>query len=642
MLLYRVIPVFLLTAFLCSGAPAQTRSVDSLKNIIRSQVPDKEKLDAIFHLSDLSIEADSLLPFVKIAETITTTAGTREEKSLTALCRAFYYLRKNIVDSSLDIITNLLKQCTGKKDNEALCLRLSFALSKAYDRGNLYTKALAQLNTVIELAKSQKDTLIQIQAETGIGWVLIELAQYPEALKWLLKALHTSSDKRFYKNYGALYSNIASAYNSLGKPDSALFYIDIAIRDARENENLLFLATALSMEAKIFTDNGRAKLAEIPLNEAVEIRKQLKDPFYIVYDMSNLASYYAANGQAQKGIALCEEGIKLAKENKLSSQLLLIYEALAKNYKAAGNTPEYSHTLEQIVFLKDSFNNINSGKLLADLQANNEERKSEKLINEQQLNLAKKNYWLFGSALFAMMAGIIAWLLFRNYRRKQRMKMEAALAEEKRMAASAVAEAEEQERKRIASDLHDNLGAYAASMASNLGYIDIQEADDATKNAFKELSNNSNAIISQLNDTIWVLKKDSLSLTAISDRLKTFISRIQKSYPQIKIEVNERIETDYRLPSSQAFQLYRVLQEAVNNSLKHSRGRSIIVSISAGERWMATVEDDGVGISEPVSDSGQGNGLANMKERSSEAGWQINWKVNQYGGTTVEISPTTN
>ena len=374
----------------------------------------------------------------------------------------------------------------------------------------------------------------------------------------------------------------------------------------------------------------------------VVIRKQLNDPFYIVYDMSTLASYYASNNQQQKGIALCREGIVIAKQKGMTSQLLMIYQALAENYKKAGNAEEYGNTLEYIMALKDSFNNINSSKLIAEIQAGSEAQKKEKKILEQKLVLARKNYWLYGSALFAVMLGIIGWVGFRNYRRKQRLKMQMALEEEKRLSEKAVIDAEEYERKRIAADLHDNLGAYAASLASNLGYIHLPDADENTRNAFRELGNNSNAIISQLNDTIWVLKKDTLSLTAISDRLKNFINRIQKSYPAVNVEVKEEITADHLLPSSQAFHLYRILQEAVNNALKHSKGRNIIVQMSSGQSWKIIVQDDGVGIAGEEMQTSSGNGLLNMKERCREAGWEISWEKTTGGGTTLNVWPTTN
>lgn len=218
------------------------------------------------------------------------------------------------------------------------------------------------------------------------------------------------------------------------------------------------------------------------------------------------------------------------------------------------------------------------------------------------------------------------------------MKTQLMLQEEKSIAALAVLQAEENERKRIAADLHDNLGAYAASIASNIDHIKILQEDTANVNAMQELRNNSRSIVSQLNDTIWVLKKDALSLTAISDRLKIFIQRLQSSYPGIKMDVFENIVTDHLLPPSQAFHLFQVLQEAVNNAVRHSGGKQINIFIESNGSWKITVADDGKGLPEIMQDK-EGNGIMNMRNRSKEAGWTIEWQPNEPRGTRLSITP---
>lgn len=633
-----IIFLFFFTLQLTQSA-GQIHTVESLKGDISKAEKDNEKLNMIVELSDQPIHADTLLRYVLLAESIAVQTKNKSDADKAALCRAGYYVRKNITDSALAIIEGLLKVYKSKKEQQPFYLRLLFFKAKILDRANQFTMALSQLMQVIQTAEILKDTLILIQAKTGIGWVQMEMEQYKEALDWLYKAKYTSADQRFYKNYGALYSNMANAYNALGRQDSAMYYIDIAIRDARQNSNFIFLATALSIQAKILIDNGEAPLAEAPLHEVIEIRKKLNDPFYTVYDMSSLARYYASNRQTQKGIELCMQGIALAKQSGLSSQLLMIYHALAENYKVSGNTIEYGNTLEEIISLKDSFNNINSAKLLADMQAGNEAQKNEKKLLEQKLILTQKNYWLYGSVIFILMAAIIGWLGFVNYRRKEKIKMEIALGEEKQLSAKAVLNAAEQERKRIAADLHDNLGAYAAAIVSNVDQIGMNHNQEA---ALKELKINSQSIVSQLNDTIWVLKKDNLSLTAISDRIKTFMQRIGPSYPHIKMDVTEHINTDILLPPAHAFHLYQVTKEAVINALKHSSAKNIRVYIESESQWKLTISDDGKGLSALTKKMGSGNGLENMKNRSKEAGWEINWLSDETEGTSVVIMPTSN
>lgn len=630
--------IALLLPFTVNG---QSRLIDSLRRLISTSATDAEKLKNIFVLSDQAFNPDSMLAYIITAEKITAASKNQVNTDMAASCRATYYTRKNHIDSALLIVDRLINKYRNNTQHKNMYLSFMFFKAKVFDRSNQYAKAITQLVEVIQVAEIQQDTLIQIQAKTGIGWVQMEMEQYKEALQWFYKAMNTSDNKKFYKNYGALYSNLASAYNALGKADSAIHYINIGIKDARENENLLFLATSLNIQAKIFIDNKMPRLAEGPLHEALEIRKQLNDPFYIVYDMSSLASYYAGNNQSAKGIALCNEGIALAKQNGLSSQLLMIYHSLAENYKAAGNKEKYGQTLEYIIALKDSFNNINSSKMLVEMQAKNEAQKKEKTIIEQKLNLTVKNYWLFGSALFAAMISIIVWLGFKNYHRKQTIKMQLALEEEKRIAAQSIIDAEEHERKRIAADLHDNIGAYASAIRADVEKI-TDNGFEKNNASLQNLQQHSQEIINSLRDTIWVLNKENITITGISDRIKNYLNKLQPSYNHFQFHISEEIKNDVRLSSQHALSIFRIVQEAVHNALKHSDANNITININSAECITIQITDDGKGMNNTTDYTG-GNGLINMKARAKEAGMQLDIIAgHNQGGTSLILQSTTN
>ncbi len=611
----------------------QTKNIDSLKQVIAHNKTSRERLSAIFVLAEQNINADSLLPYIKLAERMNATTGNASIQDSIAYSYASYYARKNLTDSALSMLDPLIAKYKSGNQNRPFYLGILFYRAKILDRANQYSKSLVQLFDVLEEADKQQDTLIQIQAKTGMGWVQMEMEQYKEALKWLIQALHTSTNNNYYKNYGALYSNLASVYNALNQQDSAFYYIDIAIRDARKNENLLFLATALSIEAKILSDNKKPQQAEAALNEVLEIRKKLNDPFYIVYDMSNLAGYYAKNQQADKGIALCKEGIALAKQYQLSSQLLLMYQALAENYRAAGAQKEYGSTLEYIIALKDSFNNINASKMLIEMEAKNDAQKKEKTILDQKLNLTVKNYWLVGSATFCIMAITIVWLFFKNYQRRQQTKLQLVLLEEKRIASESIMQAEEQERKRIAADLHDNIGAYASAISASIEQI-TEKGIENSNEALITVRQHSREIISSLRDTIWVLKKESISLTEISDRLKDYLNKLRPSYPQISINIIETINTDRKISSRDALNIFRIVQEAVHNALKHSEASQISVQISSNQVIEMKISDNGTGMDEKQA-LHKGNGLINMRTRAAEAGFEFTLISEKTTGTRI-------
>lgn len=138
------------------------------------------------------------------------------------------------------------------------------------------------------------------------------------------------------------------------------------------------------------------------------------------------------------------------------------------------------------------------------------------------------------------------------------MKTQLMMQEEKHKSEKAIPEAKESERKRIAADLHDNIGIYAASIVSNINHIHFTPRDTRDERALNELRLNSQAIISQLSDTIWVLKKESMPILAISDRLKLFVQRLQRRDPDVVIEVKKNI----LFYSLQTFHLFHILQEA--------------------------------------------------------------------------------
>jgi signal transduction histidine kinase len=627
--------VILICCWLPSAVFAQP-DTDSLRAILLRVHDEKagstQRIAAVYALCGTIMSTDSLRIYLQLADSLALASKLRIDKDMSNYARAYYHIRRNEADSALRLIEPLIPYYAKQQDRQPLYLGMLFFKAKVLDRANRYTSALQQLYQVDQVAASMNDTLVQIQAKTGIGWVQMELEQFAEALKWLQQALHFSNNKKYYKNYGALYSNLASAYNAVGRHDSAQYFIEIAIKDARESYNQLFLATALSMQAKIFTDAGEPALAEAPLNEVVAIRRLLNDPFYTVYDMSSLASYYARNGQSHKGIELCKEGIVLAKKSGLTSQLLMIYRALAENYKAAGEIAAYSQTLESVITLKDSFNNINSSKLLADMQANTEALKNANTITEQKLKLTVQNYWLLATIVFSLMAGVIVWLLFRDYRRKQKLEMEAALADEKRIAAQSVIDAEEQERRRISADLHDNIGAYATAICADVENISLDGLD---KSGFylENLQKHSQEIINSLRDTIWVLNRNEVTVKGISERMKDYIFKLRPSYAKVQFHIESGVETDSRLSSAAALNIFRIVQESLHNALKHSGARNIYLRIASSEHIEVEVRDDGLGMSD-AGNSG-GNGLRNMQARAAESGMKLTITHPPEGGVSI-------
>ncbi|OYW19167.1 MAG: hypothetical protein B7Z54_04475, partial [Sphingobacteriales bacterium 12-47-4] len=449
------------------------------------------------------------------------------------------------------------------------------------------------------------------------------------------------------------YLNAANAYVSLQRPDSVEYYIQKALPLCRKLENLNYIATGLRIQTDLYTRQGRYREAEKALKEMIAVRRKTVNGSILVEDNLQLAEFYAGSGQLEKAIEVCTQNLQQgALTNSGSAGEEAVYtndpklratylKVLSGYYKQAGKWTEYQMTLEELLAAKDSLYEANSAEAIADLETKYEVQKKENTILQQKFDLQQKNFQFIASLVLIGLILTTGFALFRRYRGNQRRRIEKLREEEKRKAEEAVREAEEKERRRIAADLHDNLGAYAASMAANLDFLEMGKGQGTDQEVYGELRNNSQAIISQLNDTIWVLKKDALSLTAISDRIKVFFQRIQPSYRQFTFEVTESIDNDITLSSAQAFHLYRIIQEAVVNALKHSQGTKVMVKFVSTGDWQLHISDNGKGMSDsPIKGLG-GNGLENIRSRCEQEGWTVQWEGTGQG-TTVIISGTTN
>ncbi len=615
----------------------QTITIDSLKKEVRNAKSTDKKQLAIFALCNqgYNLNPDTLMHYAQIAKNTAIKLGNLHDKVEAMYYESSALTDKGLIDSSIEIANQCMNILSTKLNDPVLQANVFNQKGRCYMRKNQYKEAIDMGYHVIEGGEKSGDALLQVKGKTLIGWAYLEMGQSKEALRWHLKALQTTSDTLLLEKYSILFANLAINYNGLGKTDSSIFYINKAIRYSRKYDNLFALSNSLAIQAQIFVRSGQGNLAERPLKEVVEIRKLIGDPFYIVSDMSQLALYYAHYGHPDKGIALCNEGIALAKQYKMDTKLFFLYSTLAENYKALGDTTLYATMLEKIISLKDSVYQSNSAEALAEMQTKYDLQKKENIIIQQKIDIVSKDYLLYGSLILVLFAVIIFSLLFKNYKRKQKMQMHLMLQEEKRMSFINITSAEENERKRIAADLHDNMGAYASAIIANVDEM-IQHQQELSDITLQHLKTNAGELMSNLRDTIWALNKEKISLIGISDRFKSYVHKIGRAYPDIKVEIEEKISKDVSFSPVQALNIFRILQEALTNALKHSHCSYIRICIACDETMNISVVDNGSGIDE--HNLVKGNGIRNMQARAKESGFTLTVK-RVSPGTEVLLVP---
>ena len=223
---------------------------------------------------------------------------------------------------------------------------------------------------------------------------------------------------------------------------------------------------------------------------------------------------------------------------------------------------------------------------------------------------------------------------------RRRVEAEARLADAERRGQARretlvrIVEAQEEERGRIARELHDEFGQHLASVLLGLRLVEQAGIADEARDAMSELVQTINAAISQLRTLAIELRPtalDDFGLIAALERLTESYSR--RTGLRVELVVDDLAD---RLPPLVETTVYRVVQESLTNVAKHAAAESVIVRGEVrGSELVVTVADDGKGFDTNTQPGGFG--LNSMRERSEMVAGTVRVTSSPGEGTTVEL-----
>jgi two-component system, sensor histidine kinase LadS len=195
------------------------------------------------------------------------------------------------------------------------------------------------------------------------------------------------------------------------------------------------------------------------------------------------------------------------------------------------------------------------------------------------------------------------------------------------------------EKERISRDLHDNIGSQLTYITSNIDYYSSKLGEDETRHKLNSLSDYVRTTTQQLRDTIWAINNEEIKIGELSKRIKNYSSKQFENDENVDFEfkIDSKIEQT-KLSSIQSLNLFRVLQEAINNIKKHSGATNISIEIhQENNQIIVQIKDNGLGFDTTQSKEGH-YGLINMKNRIEEIGGSFEIESELGLGTVVLIS----
>lgn len=639
----------MLFSFLHSSA--QESRLDSLKNNIAIASTPSHKLQAMLEFCDgwESFNPDTLYEYALLAKQLAVDEKNKDAILLSDYYLAAYLFQKNKVDTALRAIDDVIARAKKTIPYNNTSLKFWMLRGNILQRTSHYDEVLKQDFSLITLAEINHDTEGLIRFNTGIGNVNLRLKKNEDALKWHYKAIDLMQTDGLKIKCSFVYINIAVVYYHLSaindnkqNEDSIEVNLQKAIQYSRRGNSLTNLANSLSMYGNVLAEYKKLYQAEAVLKEALEIRKKIGDVFYEIADMIALSSFYENSNNNEKALDICLRALKLAKENGSDfSSMTSVYSSLAEMYSNKGDYKNYSEVLKERLELQDSMYRVNTAESVTEMETKYDVQKKQNTIIHQQYDLAKKNYLLYGSSLLILLGAIFSFILFKQNKKKQELKLQMLHEEEQRISAIAVEKAEEHERNRIAAELHDNLGSQLSYISSNMDFIldaPILLSDEEKNNRLHKLNQTTKNTITDLRETIWALKKEAVRMEELADRLKLYAQNQLSHKMNMKLNVLEKLDEEIILSPAEALNIFRIFQEAINNAVKYSNAADITLSVitEAPSWYTVSISDNGKGFDKTVLHKGH-YGLENMRERAKEVQVILEITSDENKGTIVVL-----
>ena len=256
---------------------------------------------------------------------------------------------------------------------------------------------------------------------------------------------------------------------------------------------------------------------------------------------------------------------------------------------------------------------------------------------EKKVKIRDNHKWLhFNTSLSKTSNSKIFNIIFSITDLTQQKQAEEILQKERESKIKSFIQGEENERKRISKELHDGLGQKLTAIKLNIAAlgrqthldIELNEIIVATKNLIEETITETREISHNLSSSI-------LNDYGLSNSLQKLVQDLKNTCTS---NINITIQMNFpRLDINLETNLYRIIQEALNNSIKHAYAKNIWLHLHIKNELIAVcIEDDGIGFYLDKNQS-KGKGLNNMSERCNLIGANYDIKSNQNKGTKICI-----
>ncbi|MGB0368142.1 MAG: tetratricopeptide repeat-containing sensor histidine kinase, partial [Flavobacteriales bacterium] len=481
----------------------------------------------------------------------------------------------------------------------------------------------------------------------NIALILHEDDQDDKSLRYHRKALKVRLAIDHTYGIAASYSNIAQVYIYVDEPqpDSAKFYLELAIPIKQKLNDQYGLSRAYHCLADVYLASEQYELALESFGKTLRIQQRIGNSEGYASTYYNIAAAYQQKGDIKTQLVYLDSSETVAYQHQDRPLLWKVYWEKARALGRIGEFETAHPYWVQYQQLKDSLDRVEKSGRLKELEtryrtAEQEKEISEKkaALSESKLKVENRTKWIIGLSSGLMVLVLFGFALFQRNRRRSQAEKDAAIIAERERGLSAIIEATEDERKRIAKDLHDGIVQTLTGLSLRLQkQFSSLSVDASEKEKFAESQSMLDESIGEVRTISHQMMPRVLSemglIPALDDMLNKSLgnTEIQYEFEHHKVEGE-------RFPENLEISLYRICQELINNIIKHSEAKAVSIQLlKTKSHLVLVVEDNGKGFKLDSVVNQNGIGLMNISSRAKAINGEVNYQPSPEQGTVATI-----
>lgn len=624
----------LLCAGLCSFA--QKSKTDSLLQAARSQPDDTGKVNTLNLLSRqlyITGKTDSGLVVARDAITLGNKVGFKKgvANGYNNIGNVYFYSGE--YDSSLanHKISMELQTEIGNKVGIA---------SSNNNMGNIYfmqNNFPAALNCYL----TAKGIYEQLPPETpmvqtnlsaaynNIGNVNLYLKKYDTSLVYYKVALEMRQKAGNQYGVAECYGNIGTTHYLLHNYSEALKNHEASLEVKRKLDDVHGIAQSYGNIGGVYFDLKEYDKALENFHASERLCDSLGTPETLANAYNNIGQTLVKQGKPEEAMEYSLKSLKIGEELKSAEIQKNSYNGIYQADSAMGKWKEAYEAHQKYVYYRDQLLNeetirdIQTAKLTYEFDKQKAKDEAEQEARLEKERLVK---WFLASGLLLVL--LLAVVFFNRQRIKRIAIHQLELNRLQKQQADAVMETQESERKRIAEDLHDSLGHLLSTAKMHL-----QSLPEEQKPKVEGSLHLLNQASEEIRNITFNLMPHTLEEGGLIPALHELAAKVSKA-GVVKVNLQVHNMERFILEKQSQFNIYRIVQEAVNNILKHADAQEINIQlIGQDDHLSIMIEDDGKGFDTTTRKTGRG--LKNIVTRSLWLKGQINIDSQPGRGTTI-------